>query len=174
DAVLGRARGAEGLLDHDVAALRPQGHLDGVSQDVDALQHLVAGVGVELYDFSGHAGCSYLDVFTRETGNPGRVLRQHAQDVGFLHDDQVFAVDLHFAARPLAEQDAVASLQLQGDELAVFVTDAGAHGDDFAFLGLFLGGVGDDDPALGLGFFFNALDQHAVAERTKRHLSNSR
>src|SRR5690606_744006 len=40
DAVLGRARGAERLLDHDVAALRPQGHLDGVSQDVDALQHL--------------------------------------------------------------------------------------------------------------------------------------
>src|SRR5690606_6446865 len=69
DAVLGRARGAERLLDHDVAALRPQGHLDGVSQDVDALEHLVAGVGVELYDFSGHAGCSYLDVFTRETGN---------------------------------------------------------------------------------------------------------
>src|SRR5690606_803844 len=112
DAVLGRARGAEGLLDHDVAALRTQGHLDGVSQDVDALQHLVASVGVELYDFSGHAGCSYLDVFTRETGNLERVLRQHAQDVGFLHDDQVFAVDLDLGAGPLAEQDAVAGLQL--------------------------------------------------------------
>ncbi|MNN21662.1 hypothetical protein D3C81_1349920 [compost metagenome] len=54
DAVLGRARGAEGLLDHDVAALRTERHLDGVSQDVDALQHLVAGVGVEFYDLSSH------------------------------------------------------------------------------------------------------------------------
>jgi hypothetical protein len=45
DAVLGRARGAEGLFDHDVAALGTQGHLDGVGEDVDAAQHLVARVG---------------------------------------------------------------------------------------------------------------------------------
>ena len=57
-----------------------------------------------------------------------------------------------------------------GVDLAAVVAGAGADGDDFAFLRLFLGGVGDDDPALGLGFFFDALDEHAVAERTKRHL----
>ena len=57
--------------------------------------------------------------------------------------------------------------------LAVLIAGTGADRDDFAFLGLFLGRVGDDDPALGFGFFFNALDQHAVAERTKRHLSVS-
>ena len=42
--------------------------------------------------------------------------------------------------------------------------------DDLAFLRLLLGGVGDDDPALGLRFLFHALHEHAVAERTKRHL----
>src|SRR3989344_1540820 len=94
---------------------------------------------------------------------------EDAQDVRLFHDDQVVAVDLHFRARPLAEQDAVAGLQFQSVDLAGFVTNAGADGADFAFLRLFLGGVGDDDPALGLGFFFNALNQHAVAERTKRH-----
>jgi hypothetical protein len=38
-AVLGRARGAEGLLDDDVAALGAQRHLHGVGEDVDAAQH---------------------------------------------------------------------------------------------------------------------------------------
>ena len=39
DAVLGRARGAEGLLDDHVAALGAQGDLHRVGEDVDAAQH---------------------------------------------------------------------------------------------------------------------------------------
>ena len=54
DAVLGRARGAEGLLDDDVAALGTEGDLDGVGEDVDAPQHLLAGFGGELNLFRGH------------------------------------------------------------------------------------------------------------------------
>src|SRR5580692_11777219 len=34
----------------------------------------------------------------------------HAHDVGLLHDQEILAVDLHFRARPLAEQDAFAGL----------------------------------------------------------------
>ena len=75
-----------------------------------------------------------------------------AQDVGLLHDQEILAVDLHFAAGPLAEQDAVAGLDVEGDELALLVAGARADGDDFAFLRLFLGGVGDDDAAGGLLF----------------------
>ena len=57
-----------------------------------------------------------------------------------------------------------------GWTLAVVVARAGADGDDFAFLRLFLGGVGDDDPALGLLFFLDALDEDAVCQGTKaRH-----
>ena len=91
--------------------------------------------------------------------SPGRRRIENAEDVGLLHDQEVLAIDLHFAAGPLAEQDAVAGLDVHRMELAVLVAGAGADGDDFAFLRLFLGGVGDDDPALGLGFFFDASDE---------------
>jgi len=47
NAVLGDARGAERLVDDDVAALRAERHLDGVRENVDAAQHLVAGFGSE-------------------------------------------------------------------------------------------------------------------------------
>jgi len=49
------------------------------------------------------------------------------------------------------------------------VTGAGAGGDHFAFLRLFLRGVGDDDPALGLFFFLHALDDHAILQRSNLH-----
>src|SRR5690606_2777151 len=73
-----------------------------------------------------------------------------AHDVGFLHDEKVFAVELDFGARPLAEQHAVTDLDVEGDELAAFIAATGAYGEDFAFLRLLLGGVGDDDAAGGL------------------------
>ena len=44
-AVLGDARGAEGLLDDDVAALRAERHLHRVVEDFDAAQHAVARIG---------------------------------------------------------------------------------------------------------------------------------
>jgi hypothetical protein len=45
----------------------------------------------------------------------------------------------------------------------LLVAGAGADGDDLAFLRLFLRGVGDDDPALGLLFFLDAPDEDAVS-----------
>ncbi len=73
-----------------------------------------------------------------------------AHDIAFLHDQQVFAVDLDLGAGPFAEQDAVAGLDVERLDLAGIVARAGTYGDDFAFLRLFLGGVGNDDAALGL------------------------
>ena len=52
------------------------------------------------------------------------------------------------------------------DFLAVVVDFAGAEGDDFAFLRLFLGGVGNDDAALFGFFLFDRLHEHAVSERS--------
>jgi hypothetical protein len=110
----------------------------------------------------------FLDFDWEGKGGRSALLLEHAQDVAFLHDQQVLAVDLDLGARPLAEQDAVAGLHVQRLDLAVFVVArAGADGDDFAFLRLFLGGVGDDDPALGLFFFLDALDEDAVSQGTK-------
>src|SRR5690606_6734078 len=99
----------------------------------------------------------------------GVALANDPEDVRFLHDQQIFAVDLDLGARPLAEQDAVASLDVERNAIAVFVTGAFADGDDFAFLRLFLGGVGDDDAASGLGFGLDAANEHAVVQRTKVH-----
>src|SRR5690606_11431945 len=48
-AVLGDGRGAEALLEHNVATARAQRDLDGVRQDVNALYHAAAGVVGKAY-----------------------------------------------------------------------------------------------------------------------------
>src|SRR5439155_162250 len=75
---------------------------------------------------------------------------EHAHDVALLHDQEIFTVDLDLGARPLAEQDAVADLEVDRDQLAGFVAATGAYGGDFALRGLFLGTVRNDDAASGL------------------------
>src|SRR5215218_2577956 len=60
------------------------------------------------------------------------------EDVAFLHDDQVFAVDLDLGARPFAEQDAVAGLDVERGHLAFVRASARTDRDDFAYLRLFL------------------------------------
>ena len=45
DAVLGDARRAVGLLEHDVAALGAERDLHGIREDFDAAEHLVARIG---------------------------------------------------------------------------------------------------------------------------------
>ena len=151
-AVLGDARSAEGLLDDDVAALGTERDLHGIGKDVDALEHLFAGIGGEFYVFGSHGLMPPVDCSRLAEGSSARDLRDHAHDVGFLHDQEVLAVDLDLGAGPLAEEDAIARLHIEGDELAALVAGAGADGDDFALLRLFLGGVGDDDAALRLLF----------------------
>ena len=53
-AVLGRARRAEGLLDHDVAALGAQRHLHGIGENVDAAQHSFARVACKANVLGSH------------------------------------------------------------------------------------------------------------------------
>ena len=72
--------------------------------------------------------------------------------------------------RPLAEQDAVAGLDVERDELAGLVAAAGADGDDLAFLRLLLGGVRNDDAALRLLLAFEAADDDAVVQGTEFHV----
>ncbi len=49
-AVLGHRGRAEGTLQHHIAALRAEGHLDRIGQDIDARDHAVAG-GITKPDF---------------------------------------------------------------------------------------------------------------------------
>ena len=44
------------LLEHDVAALGAQRHLDGVGENVDAAQHALAGFAGEFDVFGSHCG----------------------------------------------------------------------------------------------------------------------
>src|SRR6266481_5457245 len=46
---------------------------------------------------------------------------EHAHDVALLHDQELLAVDLDLGARPLAEQHAVADLDVDRDQLAALV-----------------------------------------------------
>src|SRR6516165_9203512 len=98
----------------------------------------------------------------------GQVLSgDHAHDVGLLHDQELIAIQLDLGARPFAEQHAVSDLDVDRDQLAVFVPAAGADRRHFALGGLFLGGVGNDDAALGLFFGVDTPDHDAVMQRTK-------
>ncbi len=53
-AVLGDPRRAEALVEHDVAALRTEGDLHRVGQDIDAAQHALARAGAELDVLRSH------------------------------------------------------------------------------------------------------------------------
>src|SRR5262249_53001758 len=107
------------------------------------------------------------------SGSGGRLaLGQHAHDVRLLHDQELFIVDLDLSARPLAEQYAVADLEVDRDQLAGLIATAGADGDDFALGRLFLGGVRNDDATLGLFLGVDTFDHDTVMQRTKFGLSH--
>src|SRR3981081_1453243 len=94
---------------------------------------------------------------------------ENAHDVALFHDQQFLAVELDLVARPLAEQHAVANLEVDRDQLAGFVTAARTDRRDFALGGLFLGAVWNDDAASCLLFGVDALDHNAVVKRTEFH-----
>src|SRR5208283_5830516 len=80
------------------------------------------------------------------------LLLHDAQDFLFAHDQELVPVQLDLGARVLAEQDRVARLHVQREDLALVVRLALAHGDHFALLRLLFGCIRNDDAAA------NALD----------------
>src|ERR1700734_885774 len=126
---------------------------------------------------SARAGTSSrrrLELMNCERGGSGRLLLglgllEDPHDVAFLHDQVFDAVDLDLGARPLAEQDPIAGLHIQRDQLAGLVAAARADGDDLALGGLLFGGVGNDDAAGALLLGIDALDDDAVVKRTEFH-----
>src|SRR4030081_3215956 len=69
---------------------------------------------------------------------------ENTHDVALLHDQELLAVKDDLRAGPFAEQHAVADVEVDRDQLGVFVTAAGTDRGDFALRGLFLGGVRND------------------------------
>src|SRR5258708_18389500 len=71
----------------------------------------------------------------------------NAHDVGFLHDHQFLAIEANLGARPLPEQDAVARLYVERVDPPLFAAGTPPPRDDLALPRVFLGSVGNDDPA---------------------------
>src|SRR5580765_5072087 len=92
-----------------------------------------------------------------------------AHEVFLAHHEELIALDLDGLAGILAEQHAVADLDVDRDQLAVVVFLALAHGNDFALVGFLGGGIGNHDAPGGFAFLFDALDDHAVMQRTNLH-----
>src|SRR5271169_4859967 len=80
---------------------------------------------------------------------------QDAEDFFFAHDEEVFAVDLDLSAGILAEQHAITRLHVEGEGFTLVVGLASADGNDFAFLRLVFGTIGNDDATpSGFGLFY--------------------
>ena len=99
----------------------------------------------------------------------GLSLYQHSHNVALLHYEVLDTIDFDLGARPFAEQDAVAYLDVNRDELAALVAAPGANGGYLALLRFLLGGVGNDYTAGGLCLGFDALDDNAVVKRSEFH-----
>src|SRR5436190_8488975 len=97
-----------------------------------------------------------------------------AHDVFLAHDEELITLHLHRLAGVLAEQDAIADLHVDRNQLALVVFLALAHGDDLALVGLLSGGVGNNDATRRLALFLNALDDHAVMQRTNFHAGSQK
>src|SRR5262245_7991722 len=97
---------------------------------------------------------------------------EDAHDVGLLHDQELLTIERHLGARPLAEQHPVAGLHVWLDDLTGLVAAARAHGDDLALRRLLLGGIGNDDAALGLLLGIDTLHDHPVVQGTKLGLGH--
>src|ERR1700722_18920200 len=113
---------------------------------------------------------SGLELVGGELGLLLGLFAENGEEVVLAQDHVLFAVELHFGPRVLAEEDAIALLHVERAELAVLERLAVADGDDETLDRLLLRGVRDDDPPLGLLFFLGALHDDAVCERTNLHL----
>ena len=98
------------------------------------------------------------------TAAAAAALLDDPHDVGLLHDQEFLALELDLGPRPFAEQHAVPGLHVHRHELAALVAPAGPDRDHFALLRLLLGGVRDDDAALGLRAGIDAAHDDTVMQ----------
>src|SRR5439155_22831066 len=71
----------------------------------------------------------------------GGQVGENAHDVALLHDQQFLTIELDLGAGPLAEQHAVADIEIDRDQLASLVEAARTNRGVFALRRFFLGTV---------------------------------
>lgn len=67
----------------------------------------------------------------------------------------------------LGNQHSVANSNAHGDALAITVQATGSNGQNLGLVELLDAGLGQEDAAGGLGLGLDALDEHAVQERSE-------
>src|SRR2546430_1396476 len=124
-----------------------------------SLEHALARIVAKSYFFGCH--CRVLT---------GELLRlDDGHDVFFTHDHEFFAVDLHFGAAVLAEENLVADLDVAATHLSVLKDLALADRDDLSLNGFFGRRIGNHDAARRGTILLQALHDDAVMKRTNLH-----
>src|SRR5690348_13093396 len=154
---------------------------------IDAVQHSVARLDREFYFLGRHLTIPFCSTSSRgptvfatrywrkQSGGLlsglglGLAFDQHPHDVALFHYKVLDTIDFDFGARPFAEQDAVADLDVDRDQLAAIVAAARTNGDDLALLRFLLGGVGNDYATSCLRLGIDSLDNNAVVKRSEFH-----
>src|SRR2546428_7701736 len=103
----------------------------------------------------------------------GLLLGENPEHVTLAEDGVLDPIDLHLGPAVLADEDAVALLDLHGDPLAVLGHATGADGDHLTLLRLLLRGVRDEDPAALHLLLLDAADQNPIGKRPDVHASSS-
>ena len=145
-AVLGDGRRAELLVEDDVAALGAEGDLHRVGQLVDAAQDRLARL-LAVNNLFCH-----VSLFSRRSVTSSMTPRTSSSRMMRYSSPSILISWPEY----LPNRIGVAGLDVERRHLAVLLDLAVAGRDDLALLRLFLGGVGDDDPADLLFAFFDA------------------
>ena len=101
-------------------------------------------------------------LFLPPAAAPARVMIPRISSSRIINN--LFIVDLDLGATVLAEQHAVACINIQWLARSVFLVFAKACGNHFAFLRFLFRRVRNDDAAANLFAFINAFHDHAVVQ----------
>src|SRR3546814_1418685 len=98
--MLGDARRAKALVEHDIPALGAEGHLHRIGEDIDAAHDALTSVTRKLHVFRSHILFLYFLIEYWSSGLSVRAAMRgpaasadNAEDVALFHDEQILAVD---------------------------------------------------------------------------------
>src|SRR5713101_8130124 len=89
---------------------------------------------------------------------------EHAEDIVLAQDQMLFVLELDLAACILAKENPVAGFYVGRHQFAGLGHLALTNRYNLPLLRLFFGAIGDDDAALGLVLFLDALHQYAITQ----------
>jgi hypothetical protein len=100
--------------------------------------------------------------FFAATGSTGSL--EDAENLVLAHDEVLFTVDFDLLTTVLTEEDAITSFNVESLAGSVFLVFSLAGGNYFAFLGFFLGSIGDNNASSDLLTLLNSAHNDAVVK----------